>query len=81
MTNKLIDIATKMFNDQLSYIFGLIKFTVITPTGDDTATKDYVYAERLEVTSNSGYRFYVGDMLVKSIKYDPDIKFSTEELL
>jgi hypothetical protein len=68
----------KMLKQRLEYLFKLIKFTIITPTGDDTAIKDYVYAERLEVTSNSGYRFYVGDMMIKSIKYDPAIKFSTE---
>lgn len=78
MINTLGETATKMFNDQLRCIFGLIEFTIITPIGDDIATKDYVCAERLEVTSNSGYCFYAGDMLIKSIKYDPDIKLSTE---
>ena len=70
--------AAKILEYQQEYLFKLIKFTIITPTGDDVATKDYVYAELLEVTSNNGYRFYVGDMMIKSIKYDPTIKFSTE---
>ena len=78
MINILGEAATNIIDHQLPYLFGLIKFTIITPTGDDTAIKDYVYAERLEVTSNNGYRFYVGDMMIKSIKYDPAIKFSTE---
>ncbi len=61
------------------YLFNkLIKFTVLTPLEDGSSSKDYLYAERLEVTSNDGYRFYVGDMMVHELEYDPDIKFSTE---
>lgn len=56
----------------------LIKFKMITPLKDGSATRNFVYAERLEVTSDSGFNFFVGDMLIETLDYDPSVIFSVE---
>jgi hypothetical protein len=61
-----------MFKDKL------IKFIMITPLEDGSATRNFVYAERLEVTNDRGFNFFVGDMLIETLDYDPSVIFSVE---